>query len=126
VAKVKQVRQALLNARTGEAIATDLELARSLWERTRGLLGRSGLEAGGGMRFESTNSIHMLFMRFAIDVLYLDRQGRAVKLVHSLAPWRFSASWRASATVELPAGTLRAHDVQLGDVIELRTAGAAR
>ena len=114
------MRQLLVNVRTGEAIATDLEVARSLWQRTRGLLGRSGLPAGAGMRFDGTNSIHMLGMRFAIDVLYADHEGRVVKLVHHLAPWRFSAARRASMTIELPAGTLRQHDVQVGDRVEAR------
>ncbi len=119
------MRQVLVNLRTGEPIATDLEVARSPWKRMRGLLGRRALAPGGGMRFDGTNSIHMLFMRFAIDVLYLDRTGRAVKLVHSLAPWRFSAAWRAKATVELPAGTLRQYGVAVGDMIEARSAEAA-
>ncbi len=89
----------------------------------RGLLGRAGLEAGGGMRFDGTNSIHMLFMRFPIDVLYLDRDGRVVKLVHNLAPWRFSAAWRAKVTIELPAGALRRHGIEVGDTIETRSQG---
>lgn len=117
--------QVLVNARTGDTVATDLEVARSQWQRMRGLLGRDGLASGGGMRFDGTNSIHMMFMRFPIDVLYLDRNHRVVKLVHELAPWRFSAAWRAKATIELPAGTLRAHGVEVGDIIESHAAGLA-
>jgi uncharacterized membrane protein (UPF0127 family) len=119
------MQQVLVHARTGEAVATNLEIARSLWKRTKGLLGRSGLPLGGGMRFEGTNSIHMLFMRFPIDVLYLDRQERAVKLVHRLGPWRFSVARRAHVTIELPAGTLARHGVQVGDAFELRPAEVA-
>lgn len=114
------MRQVLVNTRTGDAIATDLEVARTQWERMRGLLGRDGLATGGGMRFDGTNSIHMFFMRFPIDVLYLDRNDRVVKIVRDLAPWRFSAAWRAKATIELPAGTLRAHGVEVGDIVESR------
>ncbi len=119
------MQHVLVDARNGAVIATDLELARSMWQRSRGLLGRRGLLEGGGMHFAGTNLIHMLFMRFPIDVLYLDRNGRAVKLVHDLAPWRFSAAWRAKATIELPAGTLRRLDVRVDDVIEFRTLEAA-
>lgn len=119
------MRQVLVNTRTGDAVATDLEVARSQWERMRGLLGRDGLDVGGGMRFDGTNSIHMMFMRFPIDVLYLDRNDRVVKVVHDLAPWRFSAAWRAKATIELPAGTLRAHGIEVGDVLETRAAEPA-
>lgn len=112
----------LVNARTGGTIATGVVLARSRWERTRGLLGRTGLEPGAGMLFEGTNSIHMLFMRFPIDVLYLDKEQRVVKMVHNLAPWRFSAARRARWTVELPAHTLAALDVRVDDLIETRAA----
>jgi hypothetical protein len=118
-------RQTLIIARTGAPLATNLEVARSHWERMRGLLGRDSLPPGGGMRFDGTNSIHMAFMRFAIDVLYLDRFGRVVKMVHHLPPWRFSASRRAKVTIELPAGTLLALDVRVGDQIEARAAVAS-
>jgi uncharacterized protein len=114
-------RETLVNSRTGAAIAT-VEVARSHIERMRGLLGRDGLAPGSGMRFDGTNSIHMAFMRFPIDVLYLDRGGRIVKLVHNLQPWRFSAAFRAKVTVELPAGLLRTLDLHVGDQIEARPA----
>lgn len=119
------MRHVLVDARNGACVASDLELARSMWARSRGLLGRSGLPEGGGMRFDGTNSIHMLFMRFAIDVAYLDRDGRVLKVVHDLSPWRFSSHFRAKTTIELPAGTLRRHDVRVGDVLELRPAEVA-
>jgi len=118
-------RETLVVGRNGEVVGAHIERASSHWERMRGLLGRDGLEPGGGMRFDGTNSIHMAFMRFPIDVLYLDREWRVVKLVHALPPWRFSASRRAKITVELPAGTLRALDIRAGDVIEARPADAS-
>ena len=118
-------RETLVVARTGEVVGANVERASSHWERMRGLLGREGLAPGGGMRFDGTNSIHMAFMRFPIDVLYLDRQWHVVKLVHGLAPWRFSAAPRAKITVELPAGTLRGLDIRAGDVIEVRPADAS-
>lgn len=118
-------RQVLVNTRTGEPVATDLEVARSQRERTRGLLGRTGLAEGGGMRFDGTNSIHMFFMRFPIDVVYLDRRGRVIKLVHDLAPWRMSAAWRARTTIELPAGTIRRCALEVGDFLETRAVEGA-
>ena len=111
-------RETLVNTRTGEVVGAGIEVARSHWQRMRGLLGRDGLPTGGGMRFDGTSSIHMAFMRFPIDVLYLDRRGRTVKLVHDLKPWRLSAARGAKVTIELPAGTLRALDIRAGDQIE--------
>ena len=118
-------RERLVVRRTGAVVGAEVERATSHWERMRGLLGRDGLAPGGGMRFDGTNSIHMAFMRFPIDVLYLDRDWHVVKLVHALPPWRFSAARRAKITVELPAGTLNALDIRAGDVIEAHPTDAS-
>jgi uncharacterized membrane protein (UPF0127 family) len=114
----------LRNARTGELIATAVELADSPWKRMRGLLGRSGLDEGAGMRFEPTSSLHMMFMRFAIDVVYVDRDERIVKLVPHFKPWRFSMARGARSAYELTVGTLEAHDVAVGDQLVLEPNGA--
>ena len=114
----------LRNARTGELIATAVELADSPWKRMRGLLGRAGLDEGTGMRFEPTSSLHMMFMRFAIDVVYVDRDERVVKLVPHFKPWRFSMARGARSAYELTVGTLEAHDVAVGDQLVLEPNGA--
>lgn len=67
-----------------------MKLADSSWKRIRGLLGRAGLTVDEGIWFEPASSLRMLFMRFAIAVIYVDRDQRVVKLVRNLKPWRFS------------------------------------
>ncbi len=74
------------------------------------------------MRFEPASSLHMFFMRFAIDVVYVDREERVVKLVSDLQPWRFSAARGARAAYELPAGTIARVDVEVGDQLVLEPA----
>ncbi|MDQ6747983.1 MAG: DUF192 domain-containing protein [Candidatus Dormibacteraeota bacterium] len=70
-------------------------------------MGRSELPSGRGLWIEPCNSIHMFFMRFAIDVLFLDRSGRVKRVMLRLKPWRVSPIvFGARTTVELPAGTL--------------------
>ena len=72
-----------------------------------GLMGRRRLEPGQGLWIEPCNSIHMFFMRFAIDVVFLDREGRVKRVLLKLKPWRVSPIVFGSRTVvELPAGTL--------------------
>lgn len=93
--------------------------------RSRGLLGRDSLPAGAGLWIApcavlGVASIHMFFMKFAIDVIYLDRKLRIVKLVENLKPWRISAAWPAHSVVELPAGALAGLDMQKGDTLEVR------
>ena len=72
-----------------------------------GLMGRSNLASGEGLWIEPCNSIHMFFMLFAIDVLFLDRDGKVKRVLLRLRPWRVSPIvFGARTVVELPAGTL--------------------
>ena len=93
------------------------------WERMRGLLGRAGLAPGEGLLIERCSSIHTCFMRFAIDVVYLDADWRVVKKVRRLAPWRFSGCRRAAHTLELAAGALEAGPLPLGCHLAWREGG---
>ena len=70
----------------------------------RGLLGRDGLEPGTGMLIDAAPSVHMFFMRFPIDVVFLDRDRTVVGVRHRLAPWRVAGARHAVAALELPAG----------------------
>ena len=97
----------LLEAESGRIVVEDLELARTSWARFVGLMGRPRLERGKGLWIEPCNSIHMFFMRFAIDVLFLDKQRRVKKVMLNLKPWRISPIvFGARTVVELPSGTL--------------------
>ena len=110
----------LFDETTGVEIASALELADTPLARMRGLLGRSALHRGQGMRFEPGGALHTLFMRFSIDVIFLDRDDRVLKLVHSLRPWRFARAGGTRSVVELPAGTLEDLEVNPGDVVTVR------
>ena len=70
----------------------------------RGLLGRSGLEADQGMLFRPAGSIHTLFMRFAIDVVFCDRELRVIGVEHELGPWRMAGRRGTKVDNELAAG----------------------
>jgi uncharacterized membrane protein (UPF0127 family) len=106
---------ALVNARTNEVVASSVEVARTRGERRRGLLGRTGLPAGAALVLTPCNAIHTIGMRFAIDVVFIDRKGRVRKIVRSLPPWRMAMAPLASATIELSAGELRPDGLQVGD-----------
>ena len=105
----------LINARTLEPLATALELAVTRRARRRGLFGRDGLEDSAAIILAPCTAVHTAFMRFAIDVLFLDRDGCAVKIVSDVSPWRIALAARAYAVVEMAAGTVRRRGVQLGD-----------
>jgi len=99
----------------GEAI----ERADTSRTRNEGLLKKSGLAKGEGLWIVPTSAIHMFFMKFAIDVVYLNRQKQVVKTVSRLRPWRMSMSWRGHSVLELPAGTIEETGTQAGDWIEV-------
>jgi uncharacterized membrane protein (UPF0127 family) len=116
-------RFTVTNARTGARLAEQAELARGFLARARGLLGRNGLGEGEGLILRPCNSVHMFFMRFPIDVVFLDRRGRVVGLSWHLPPGAVSRLYsRAAQAVELPAGTLGRTGTNLGDVLEFRPA----
>jgi uncharacterized membrane protein (UPF0127 family) len=88
----------------GEVVCARCRLAESIWARTRGLLGWAGLEADEGMLIRPAGSVHTLFMRFPIDVVFLDRELAVLSVRDAVPPWRVVAQRGAKATLELPPG----------------------
>jgi uncharacterized membrane protein (UPF0127 family) len=109
----------LINARSGKAIATEIELALTRAARRRGLLHRDGLSTTAALVLSPCLAVHTAFMRFAIDVVFVDRAGRVTRIVRRLQPWRLTASFRAYATIELAAGALDRHEIAVGDRLYL-------
>jgi uncharacterized membrane protein (UPF0127 family) len=109
----------LMNARTNEVVADHVEVADTRATRRRGLLGRDGMEPSSALLLLPSFSIHTAFMRFAIDAVFVNREGVVVRVVTDMGPWKMAAAWRAHAVIELPAGSLRTHDVRTGDRLYL-------
>ena len=117
------------NATRGTEVAKSLEVAESFGGRFMGLMGRGELPAGEGLWLQPASSIHMLFMRFPIDAVFLAKPdvagGRRVVAVRpALRPWTGVVWWArgADGCLELPAGTAAASGTTVGDVIQLREA----
>ena len=103
----------------GDVICEHCLLADTPWTRLRGLLGRHGLGADEGLLLRPAGSVHMLFMRFPIDVVFLDGEDTVVKIVPGLRPWRFAAARRAKRTLELAAGAAARARLAPGDRLVL-------
>lgn len=88
--------------------------------RMRGLLGRRHLPEGEGLLLEPAPAIHTAFMRFPIDVVFLDAYMRVIKVVESLPPWRSAAARQARAVLELAAGQARQRGVTPGDRLDVQ------
>ena len=109
----------------GAVVCERCEIPKSSFARMRGLLGRSGLEPGSGMLIDAAPSVLTFFMRFPIDVVFLDRDCTVVRVVHALKPWRVAGARRAVAALELPAGTAAEARLEEGDVLVLEEPEAA-
>jgi uncharacterized protein len=101
-------------------LVPDLRMADSFLARTRGLLGRRRLEPGEGLLIRRTSSVHTHFMRFAIDVVFLDGDGRVLKITRALRPWRFTGCRGAADVVELAAGGAARLGLHEGMQVSLR------
>jgi uncharacterized membrane protein (UPF0127 family) len=118
-----------LNQTRGTVLCERLEDAGGLGGQSRGLLGRDGLEPGTGMLFENGRFtpmmwMHMFFMRFAIDIVFLGRGGKVVKVNRNLKPWRVSSMvFGARLALELPAGAAEASGTEPGDQIKFEPLG---
>ena len=97
-------------------LADHAAVADTFWRRLRGLLGRNGLHAGDGLVITPCNSVHMIGMRFPLDVLHLDKSGTVLRALPDLQPGQFGPLVRHShVAIELPAGTIAATGTAVGD-----------
>jgi uncharacterized protein len=100
-------------------LADKLEVAGSGPKRSKGLLGREGLGPGEGLWIIPCEAVHTFFMRFPIDLVYLDRKHRVKKTSANVPAWRFSGCLSAHSVLELPAGTIQKTNTERGDVLEI-------
>ena len=114
-----RVSVARVRTADGSVVCERCEIPESAFGRARGLLGRDGLESGEGMLIDRAGSVHMFFMRFPIDVVFVDRDWRVVGVRHGLRPWRVAGARGAVAALELPAGTAAAAGIEEGDMLVL-------
>ena len=108
------------NRRNGAVVASRVEVAEDAASRSKGLLGRASMAADEGLWIVPCPMIHTFFMKFAIDVLFLDKERNVVRVMEDLKPWRVSPwVWRARSVLELAGGTLKG-TVKVGDGIDIR------
>jgi uncharacterized membrane protein (UPF0127 family) len=123
---VSRRRLVARNVSRGTQLAERLENGSSFWAKFMGLMGRAALPDGDGLWLPGENGIHMLFMRFSIDVLFVappssvgDSSRRVLSLRRAVPPWR-GVVWRvggAKGVLELPVGTIDKSGTSVGDEI---------
>lgn len=115
----------LIDETTGKVLASRVELADTFWRRFRGLMFRSRFPRGNALLFSLPKpgryGIHMFFVRFPIDLLYLDSRFVVVELRAEIRPWRMHRpKVIANYLIELPAGTISSLNIKIGHKITLQ------
>ena len=111
----------VLNTTKGTLLADKAIFAEILWKRLVGLLGRKGLCRGEALVIRPCSGIHTFFMRFPIDVIFLDRDSRVRKVIRGMQPFRLSSLvLGAREAVELPSGVVASTRTEAGDLIEFQ------
>ena len=108
-----------LNPKTQEVFADNLTLNNTFFSRLIGLMFKKTLADGSGVILKPCKQIHTCFMRFNIDVIFLDEDLKVLHIIENMRPWRVSPFLlKAHYTVELPAGTLKGR-VKQGDTLAI-------
>ena len=103
----------------GLVVCERCDVASNSFTRSRGLLGRTSMASGDGILLRPASSVHTAFMRFPIDVVFLDRELSVLKIVPRLVPWRTAGRRKAHAVLELPAGECERRGLREGDRLAL-------
>ena len=109
------MQEVAIRREDGTIVCERCLLAETALTRMRGLLGRRELRSGEGILLKPASSVHMAFMRFAIDAVFLDKEMRVVKVADDLRPWRATGSRGAKSVLEIPAGEAARRGLTVGD-----------
>jgi uncharacterized membrane protein (UPF0127 family) len=112
-------RRSATHQRSGKVLAEQLDVPVTFIGRGLGLMFRQRLDPGRGMWISPCNGIHMMFMNFPIDAVFLDRKDRVLKVYRKLPAWWGVVwlEWGAHSVLELPPGSTEAIDLQKGDQV---------
>ncbi len=112
---------AVVNESNNKLLADRIFLADGFVARFKGLMGREKLNPGEGMLLVPCNSVHTMFMRFSLDLVFLDKNNSVIKIKAELRPWKIVLPVSGAVkTLELPAGTIARSNTELGNILEIQ------
>lgn len=110
----------VVHKKTDRTVASNVKHANTFFSRMMGLMFVKEIKGMDGLILDPCNSIHNCFVRFPIDVVFLDKENKVVKIIRSFKPWRFTRIYfKARRVLELPSGALL-EDIECGDELEVR------
>ena len=109
----------LINQTKNSILADEVVVADNFFTRLNGLLGKKHLQKGKALIIRPCNAVHTFFMRFPIDVIFIDKDYKVIKIISCLKPFSFGGvCWKAILVIEFPSGTLNSSNVGLGDSLQ--------
>lgn len=110
----------VINKTKNQVISSSAMIADDFFSRMQGLLGRTALLEDESLIITKCNSIHMFFMKFAIDVIFMDKNDSVVGIIENIKPFQLSPIFfKASYVIELPVGAIQKGNVFVGDELEI-------
>ncbi|MEW6170047.1 MAG: DUF192 domain-containing protein [Candidatus Omnitrophota bacterium] len=111
----------IINLTKNTTLAEEVEIAKTIWQRGKGLLGRKTLGQGKALVLWPCDSIHTFFMQFAIDVIFVDKENRIISVYENLKPFRVTRIYfKAKFAIELPIGTIATSSTKIGDTLQIQ------
>lgn len=111
----------ILNKTKQTVLSKHATLADTVFSRLKGLLGKKNIGNDEALIITQCRSIHMFFMKFAIDVIFIDRKNIVVGVVKNIKPFQMSSYFfHAAAAIELPVGVIASSETQKGDQIAIQ------
>ena len=103
----------------GTVISSEARIAKSFWLRLSGLMFKKTIDEKEALIFHNAPAIHSCFMNFAIDIVFLDKNNKVIKICPALRPWKMVSCYRSALTIELPAHRASKRSLSLGDTLEI-------
>ncbi|OZM58135.1 hypothetical protein CIB95_00720 [Lottiidibacillus patelloidae] len=114
----------LVNLSNGTILANKLKTAYRFFQRLKGLMFTSELPLGEALHLQPCQSVHTFFMKYDIDVIYLDKDMKIVKITHMMKPSKVGSIVKnANSVIELPAGSISKTDTKVGHVLQIKNNG---
>jgi len=110
----------IINKTKNTLLAKDIVIANTPFKRMKGLLGKKEFREGQALILKPCNSIHTFFLRFAIDVIFVDKHNKIIEAISHLKPFRLTCVyWLSALAIELPSGTIQSTLTCKGDTLQI-------
>lgn len=103
-------------------LSNEIDIADNFFTRFMGLMFKKELQKNNGLIISPCNSIHMFFMNFPLDILFVDKNNIICDYLEDIKPWKVSKIYfNAEYTIELPSGTIKEKNIKKNQKISIKT-----